>query len=262
MVLENFQERYTFDERLSLHEAGRDDIDAVAAVLSASFNDPEPLVTANLLKRFAQDARPRIYLATFGEGELSCQEPVGTLRLDEFDGVIGIYGFGVVPDYRETWLWSSDAGGDDPHDTCHQPANRSCSMWRRTTLPPSDSIRPVVFASKQHMTIIMYPRRGKIMLFQKINWIWAKTKFIPCGKFGVGASPCVRPRTRFTLVRQHEGAPASNEGARKVTPLRQFHCFPWHDGFLFLNGIIAPIVRAALTPPVELSQSLSHEIII
>jgi ribosomal protein S18 acetylase RimI-like enzyme len=100
MVLKNFQERSAFDERLSLHEAGRGDIDAVAAVLSASFDDPEPLVTANLLKRFAQEPRPHIYLATFGEGELSCKEPVGTLRLDEFDGVIGIYGFGVVPDYR------------------------------------------------------------------------------------------------------------------------------------------------------------------
>ncbi len=100
MVLESFQERAAFDERLSLHEAGRADIDAVAAVLSASFNDPELLVTANLLKRFAQEKLPRIYLATFGEGEVSCKEPVGTLRLDEFDGVIGIYGFGVVPDYR------------------------------------------------------------------------------------------------------------------------------------------------------------------
>ncbi len=100
MVLANFQERSAFDDRLSLQEAGRDDIDAVAAVLSASFNDPEPLVTANLLKRFAQEKLPRIYLATFGTGELSCKEPVGTLRLDEFDGVIGIYGFGVVPAYR------------------------------------------------------------------------------------------------------------------------------------------------------------------
>jgi ribosomal protein S18 acetylase RimI-like enzyme len=100
MVLENFQERAAFDERLSLHEVGRDDIDAVAAVLSASFNDPEPLVTANLLKRFAQEKLPRIYLATFGAGEARDKEPVGTLRLDEFDGVIGIYGFGVVPNYR------------------------------------------------------------------------------------------------------------------------------------------------------------------
>lgn len=100
MVLENFQESFVFDERLSLREAGRGDIDAIAAVLSASFNDPEPLVTANLLKRFSQERLPHIYLATFGEGELSCNEPVGTLRLDEFDGVIGIYGFGVIPDYR------------------------------------------------------------------------------------------------------------------------------------------------------------------
>jgi ribosomal protein S18 acetylase RimI-like enzyme len=100
MVLANFQECYTFDERLSIREARRDDIDAIATVLSASFDDPEPLVTANLLKRFSQEPSPRVYLATFGEGELSCNEPVGTLRLDEFDGVIGIYGFGVIPDYR------------------------------------------------------------------------------------------------------------------------------------------------------------------
>ena len=100
MVLENFQERYTFDERLSVREAGRADIGAIATVLAASFDDPEPLVTANLLKRFSRVEPPRTYLATFGEGELSCNEPVGTLRLDEVDDVIGIYGFGVIPDYR------------------------------------------------------------------------------------------------------------------------------------------------------------------
>ncbi|MBA2395642.1 MAG: GNAT family N-acetyltransferase [Ktedonobacteraceae bacterium] len=100
MVLASFQERSTFDERLSFHEAGRGDIDVVAKVLSASFDEPEPLATANLLKRFAQEPRPRIYLATLGEGEVSCKEPIGSLRLDEFDGVVGIYGFGVVPDYR------------------------------------------------------------------------------------------------------------------------------------------------------------------
>ncbi|MBV9617092.1 MAG: GNAT family N-acetyltransferase [Ktedonobacteraceae bacterium] len=100
MVLEDFQERYTFDERLSVREAGRADIGAIATVLAASFDDPEPLVTANLLKRFSRVEPPRIYLATFGEGELSCNEPVGTLRLDEANDAIGIYGFGVSPDYR------------------------------------------------------------------------------------------------------------------------------------------------------------------
>jgi ribosomal protein S18 acetylase RimI-like enzyme len=100
MVLGKLQERSAFDERLSIREARRDDLNVIAAVLSASFNDPEPLATANVLKRFSQEPPPRIYLATFGEGELSCNEPIGTLRLDEFDGVIGIYGFGVIPAYR------------------------------------------------------------------------------------------------------------------------------------------------------------------
>jgi len=100
MDLESFQEHYVFDENLFFREAHAKDLEALVAVQAASFSDPEPFVRA-MLKKFLQDPWRHFYLATFGEGELSCQEPVGVIRLDEFEqGLIGIYAFGVVPDYR------------------------------------------------------------------------------------------------------------------------------------------------------------------
>jgi ribosomal protein S18 acetylase RimI-like enzyme len=99
MVLENFRDSNMFDENLFFHQANRSDIDALVAVQAASFNDSELFLRTKLVQ-FWQDPQRRFYLMTFGEGEVSCKEPVGSLRLDELDRGIGIYAFGVVPDYR------------------------------------------------------------------------------------------------------------------------------------------------------------------
>ncbi len=99
MFLANFRDSNTFDERIFFRQAARGDLDALVTVQAASFNDPELFVRAKLLQ-FWQDPQRHFYLATFGEGEVSCKELVGSLRLDEFEQGIGIYAFGVVPDYR------------------------------------------------------------------------------------------------------------------------------------------------------------------
>ncbi|HTK05846.1 MAG TPA: GNAT family N-acetyltransferase [Ktedonobacteraceae bacterium] len=99
MWLANFQERGTFDDRVSFAQATLDDMDALITVQAQSFGVPEILSRQSLLHRFA-DPTCRIFLATFGEPSVGCHEPLGLLRLQEEDDVIGIYGFGLIPDYR------------------------------------------------------------------------------------------------------------------------------------------------------------------
>lgn len=99
MVLENFHDSMTFDDRLTLSLANSGNIDALVAVQSRSFNDSEAFVLL-MVAKFLQEPQRHFYLATFGEEGLSCREPVGVLRLDEFGDEIGIYAFGVLPEYR------------------------------------------------------------------------------------------------------------------------------------------------------------------
>lgn len=99
MVLENFHDSMTFDDRLTLSPANSSHIDALVAVQSRSFNDSEAFVLL-MVAKFLQEPQRHFYLALFGEEGLSCREPVGVLRLDEFGDEIGIYAFGVLPEYR------------------------------------------------------------------------------------------------------------------------------------------------------------------
>jgi ribosomal protein S18 acetylase RimI-like enzyme len=99
MVLENFHDSMTFDDRLVLSPANSSNIDVLVAVQSRSFNDSEAFVLL-MVAKFLQEPQRHFYLATFGEEGLSCREPVGVLRLDEFGDEIGIYSFGVLPEYR------------------------------------------------------------------------------------------------------------------------------------------------------------------
>lgn len=100
MVLSHLQERFQFDDRLIFRPANPDDLDALATIHSA--------VEGTLAERekpriqdFLHDPRRRYYIATFGENEVGCQEPVGCLRLDEMEHEIGIYSFAVIPDYQD-----------------------------------------------------------------------------------------------------------------------------------------------------------------
>lgn len=99
MVLANFQERKVFDERLFFRLAAPDDLSTLAHILAGSFGDPLEEVELAQSKLF-QEPNCYIYIATFGEESVGCEEPVGTLRLHEAQDLIGIYGFGVLPDYR------------------------------------------------------------------------------------------------------------------------------------------------------------------
>lgn len=99
MVLANFHDSMTFDDRLTLSPVRSSQIDALVTVQSRSFNDSEAFVLL-MVAKFLQEPQRHFYLATFGEEGLSCREPVGVLRLDEFGAEIGIYAFGVLPEYR------------------------------------------------------------------------------------------------------------------------------------------------------------------
>ena len=99
MWLNSFKERSTFDDRVSFKLATQSDLEALVTVQAQSFGVPELLSRQSLLHRL-QDPTCRIFLATFGEPGLGCHEPLGLLRLQEEDDLIGIYGFGVIPNYR------------------------------------------------------------------------------------------------------------------------------------------------------------------
>lgn len=99
MELANFQESFAFDDRLTLEEADARDIDALVTVQARAFNDSEAFVLL-MVTKFLQEPERHFYLARFGEEGLGCREPVGVIRLDEFGPEIGIYAFGVLPEYR------------------------------------------------------------------------------------------------------------------------------------------------------------------
>ncbi len=84
MVLADFQQRLAFDDRLSFRQATLQDVDQLVTILVDSFNDPEERVR-HRVTRSLQDPQRRYYIATFGETDLSCGEPVGCLRLDMWD---------------------------------------------------------------------------------------------------------------------------------------------------------------------------------
>lgn len=99
MLLQIFQARRTFDERLVFREANASDRDTLVSVKAVSFGSTEENI-AQMVEKALQDSRRHFYLTTFGNASLGCEEPVGILRLDEMQDTIGIYGFGVLPAYR------------------------------------------------------------------------------------------------------------------------------------------------------------------
>ena len=99
MVLATFHDSMAFDERLNYRKANDNDLDLLVSIMMDSFGD----LAENARPRvewLLRDPHCRLYVAIFGEASLGCKEPVGCLRLDESSDGIGIYGFGVRPDYR------------------------------------------------------------------------------------------------------------------------------------------------------------------
>jgi ribosomal protein S18 acetylase RimI-like enzyme len=99
MVLQAFQPRFQYDDHLDFREATRDDRDELAVVLAADFGDSRENALQHVLRAFERPNQ-RFYLASYGGGEVSCGEPVGTVRVEEMPQEFGIYGFFVRPAYR------------------------------------------------------------------------------------------------------------------------------------------------------------------
>ncbi len=99
MVLQTFQPRYQYDDHLVFREALREDRDELAVVLTADFDDNVEQALQHILRAFERPNQ-RFYIATYGADEVSCGEPVGTVRVEEMPQEMGIYGFFVIPAYR------------------------------------------------------------------------------------------------------------------------------------------------------------------
>lgn len=101
MFLRQLRMGNSFDERLQVKLAGDGEIERYLQVLSESFGTSiearRPMVTL-----FWRNPKFRFYLATLGDGEVSCREPVGCLRMEINEALqrIGIYSVGIVPAYQ------------------------------------------------------------------------------------------------------------------------------------------------------------------
>jgi ribosomal protein S18 acetylase RimI-like enzyme len=101
MVLDNFHEKLSFDDRLSFQRAYMDDLDALVTItiISESWRRSAEEVRRSLSFNL-REPHCQVYIARFGGNELSCGEPVGRLRVYDMDHEVGIYGFVVRPEYR------------------------------------------------------------------------------------------------------------------------------------------------------------------
>jgi ribosomal protein S18 acetylase RimI-like enzyme len=99
MVLQRFQPRFHYDDRLLVREAVRGDTGALAVILAADYGDSEQRARQNVLRAWERPDQ-RIYIATYGGEGVSRAGPVGTLRVEEMPTELGIYGFFVRPEYR------------------------------------------------------------------------------------------------------------------------------------------------------------------
>lgn len=100
MWLTEVKERGPIDDRLTVRPARRSEIDALVRVQSESFGQQEERSRWRIEERMADPERSTYYLAVFGEPEVGCEEPVGALRIDIMEDIIGIYAFGVRPEYQ------------------------------------------------------------------------------------------------------------------------------------------------------------------
>ncbi len=92
MLLEDFQERRTADERVHVREAGAGDFEALVSIMATDLGDTEE--AKFYVAQFSQRPGQRFYLGTLNEQSAGC------LRLDEMEDEVGIFGFVVRPEYR------------------------------------------------------------------------------------------------------------------------------------------------------------------
>ncbi len=100
MVLGTFKERLVFDERVTFRQAiSAEDLEKVASVLATDRDNNIEWAREHIVDHMKKPDQ-RFYILTFGGTDLGCDEPIGSLRLDEMEQQIGIYGFVVRPEYR------------------------------------------------------------------------------------------------------------------------------------------------------------------
>lgn len=99
MLLRSFHDSNFFDDHLAVQIANMSDLDALALIIAEGWKRPENEVRESVAFNL-QEPNCTVYIARFGGNRLSCGEPIGCLRIYDFDHEIGIYGFVVRPDYR------------------------------------------------------------------------------------------------------------------------------------------------------------------
>lgn len=98
MVLEHFRERSTFDDRLVLRPADDSDVEGLVTIVQSDGLSEEG--ARRWVARVLSEPTSQTYIATFGVEGVNCGEPIGTLRVDNWDEIAGIYGFVVISAYR------------------------------------------------------------------------------------------------------------------------------------------------------------------
>ena len=93
MELRSFPVPPPSDERFRLRRAEPEDVDTLARVSAEAFGDPLDRTRERVTQLMAA-LNQRFYLGLFE------QEPVGALRVEDYDGRTFIYGFGVLPQHR------------------------------------------------------------------------------------------------------------------------------------------------------------------
>jgi ribosomal protein S18 acetylase RimI-like enzyme len=93
MVLDQPQMPAVFDERLRVERGGAEDVEAMAQIMALCFGGEAEDMRQGMLKSVASDVR-RYYI-----GRLD-GVPIGALNLQLDEKGSGIYGFGVLPEYR------------------------------------------------------------------------------------------------------------------------------------------------------------------
>ena len=92
MVLGNFIERRKTDPQFHIRPATLDDKEALISIIASDMGDQED--AREMVEKLFAAPDQQLYLATLGD------QPLGTLRLDNQDEAVGIYGFVVRPEYR------------------------------------------------------------------------------------------------------------------------------------------------------------------
>lgn len=99
MVLKSFHDTNFFDDHLAVQGADMSDLDALTLIIAEGWKRPENEVRESIAFNL-QEPNCLVYIARFGGNRLSCGEPIGCLRVYNFEHEIGIYGVVVRPEYR------------------------------------------------------------------------------------------------------------------------------------------------------------------